>query len=399
MGENTEGENFSVPDTPPPGGFGRSGMLNRFIDEADRAAGFPTTDHKTGKLNNDAGEPAGRDDRGRFQAKRAEQDKRGAEPEETEAEGLDDDELDDDELEDREEDDEDIADEATDSEDDDDAGSDESQAKRFADLAKTAGLSPEDLRDMVFETRIDGQAVEVPYHELLKGYRRQKDVTRGFQEVSAAKRDLSAYHETSAHKLGEHIDSSVAYLQALDKELRISKDRLESLKGRPHVYAAAVERNQSLERALQEGVESVRQLQARQQEETSAADKIRRSREFDLFLDRNPQYNDPRRLKALGSKISAFMGDHGFDDAEIDDISDHRMVEVIMKAMKSDRKSNARQGLIRKEVKKTESRNIRSKARPGKVDKQAIARDRAAQGVASGKAGAFANWLQLSGRV
>lgn len=182
-----------------------------------------------------------------------------------------------------------------------------------------------------FKVKVDGEEVEVPEDELLKGYSRTSDYTKKTQRLAEERKAFEA--EAAAVK-SEREQYSKA-LSALQEHLQASKepnwDQLESQDPIEFVKQKELWRDRRERVAL---IEAERRRIADQQaaEQQQAFNKYLEAEQSKL-LDALPQWKkDAKKAQAEREMIANLALDAGYSEAEISQIYDHRAVLIMRKA-------------------------------------------------------------------
>jgi len=184
-----------------------------------------------------------------------------------------------------------------------------------------------------FRVKVDGEEVEVPLDELLKGYSRTADYTRKTQAVSQARKEA----EAELVQAREERQRYAATLQVLSQQLQamqppeIDWDKL--YQENPTEWV----RQRELARSRQEQmmwVQSQQQaLQQRQQVEEQEQQARTLETEREKLLDVLPDWRDSDKARAEKAKIVEYATEKlGFSADEISDIYDARAVVALRKA-------------------------------------------------------------------
>jgi hypothetical protein len=208
-----------------------------------------------------------------------------------------------------------------------DAESDEqTEGDEEADEAPQSGQT--------FRVKVDGEEVEVPLDELLKGYSRTADYTRKTQAIAEARRQAEA--EAAAAR--EERQRYAQTLEVLDAQLRtlqppdIDWDRL--YKENPVEWV----RQREIHRTRQEQAGWVQAQRAaliqKQQEEEQIEQaqtlEVERAKLFEAL----PEWRDAEKARSEKAKIVSYATEKlGFTTEEISDIYDARAVVALRKAM------------------------------------------------------------------
>jgi len=185
-----------------------------------------------------------------------------------------------------------------------------------------------------FRVKVDGEEVEVPLDELLKGYSRTADYTRKTQAIAEARKQA----EAEASLAREERQRYAQTLEVLDAQLRtlqppeIDWDRL--YKENPVEWV----RQREIQRTRQEQaawVQSQRAALVQKQEQEEQVEQaqtleVERAKLFEAL----PEWRDADKARAEKAKIVSYATERlGFSVEEISDIYDARAVVALRKAM------------------------------------------------------------------
>ena len=188
-----------------------------------------------------------------------------------------------------------------------------------------------------FRVKVDGEEVEVPLDELLKGYSRTADYTRKTQAIAEARKQAAA-EAAAAREERQRYAQTLAALEGTLKSLQppeIDWDRL--YQENPVEWV----RQRELVRSRQEQaawVQTQKQALVEQQqaEERAEAEKTLEA-ERSKLLEALPDWRDADKARAEKAKIVEYAtGKLGFSVEEISDIYDARAVVALRKAMMFD---------------------------------------------------------------
>jgi hypothetical protein len=188
-----------------------------------------------------------------------------------------------------------------------------------------------------FRVKVDGEEVEVPLDELLKGYSRTADYTRKTQAIAEARKQAAA-EAAAAREERQKYAQTLAALEGTLKSLQppeIDWDRL--YQENPVEWV----RQRELVRSRQEQaawVQTQKQALVEQQqaEERAEAEKTLEA-ERSKLLEALPDWRDADKARAEKAKIVEYAtGKLGFSVEEISDIYDARAVVALRKAMMFD---------------------------------------------------------------
>jgi hypothetical protein len=188
-----------------------------------------------------------------------------------------------------------------------------------------------------FRVKVDGEEVEVPLDELLKGYSRTADYTRKTQAIAEARKQAEA-EAALAREERQRYAQTLAALEGTLKTLQppeIDWDRL--YQENPVEWV----RQRELVRSRQEQaawVQAQKQalVEKQQTEERIEAEKTLEA-ERNKLLEVLPEWRDADKARTEKAKIVSYATERlGFSVEEISDIYDARAVLALRKAMMFD---------------------------------------------------------------
>ncbi len=188
-----------------------------------------------------------------------------------------------------------------------------------------------------FRVKVDGEEVDVPLDELLKGYSRTADYTRKTQAIAEARKQAEK-EAAAAREERQRYAQTLAALEGSLKSLQppeVDWDRL--YQENPVEWV----RQRELVRSRQEQaawVQTQKQALVEQQqaEERAEAEKTLEAERTKL-LEAMPEWRDADKARAEKAKIVEYAtGKLGFTTEEISDIYDARAVLALRKAMMFD---------------------------------------------------------------
>jgi len=210
-----------------------------------------------------------------------------------------------------------------------------------------------------FRVKVDGEEVEVPLDELLKGYSRTADYTRKTQAIAEARKNA----EAEAAQAREERQRYAQTLQVLEAQLKAAQppeidwDRLYQENPVEWVRQRELVRTRQEQQAW---VENQRRALAEKQalEEQQVAEQTLQVERTKL-LEQLPEWRDSTKARAEKAKIVSYATEKlGFTTDEISDLYDARAVLALRKAMLYDEVMSRQQNLRPK---------IQQKAKPMKA--------------------------------
>ncbi|MBA3678384.1 MAG: hypothetical protein H0W74_13450 [Sphingosinicella sp.] len=192
-----------------------------------------------------------------------------------------------------------------------------------------------DLSATVKQT-INGEEVEITIEEALKGYSRTQDYTRKTQEVAAQRRAF----EAEAAAVRERAQQYAAQLAQLEQTITEytpqepdwAQVQLDQPAKFPELYtqwAAHKERMAAIREERGRAQEQVMRDQAQLHQQHLQA-------EQEKLLAALPEWGNPEHATTAKTKMVGYVKDMGYTVAEISQVTDHRLLVLINKAMRWD---------------------------------------------------------------
>lgn len=205
------------------------------------------------------------------------------------------------------------------------------------DPAEAAEAHPEeDTEPRLVEVEIDGQRQVVPEDELKKGYLRQSDYTKKAQEVSEARRHVEAMLQAAnqAVQASQQFADVIGQIKATDASIQAfhSLDWNELRATDPVEYAAKQADYNRWQSYRQNLVQSLSEAKQRV-DYAQAQETAQRVQQGAQFLSKQIPEWGPQKMKEI--RAAAQM--YGYQDHELDGITDPRAVLVLHKAAEFDR--------------------------------------------------------------
>lgn len=210
-----------------------------------------------------------------------------------------------------------------------------------------------------FKVKVDGEEIEVPEDELLKGYSRTRDYTKKTQKLAEERK---AFEAEFASVKSEREQYSKA-LEALKESLQTAKepdwDKLANEDPIEFVKQKELWRDRKEQKALIEAEQ--RRVAEQQAQEQQKAFQSYLEDEQSRLLDALPEWKDAKKAKSEKEKIANFALSLGYTESEVSQIYDHRAVVALRKAALYDE-------MMSKAKKQTEDvKNSPKTARPGSL--------------------------------
>lgn len=185
---------------------------------------------------------------------------------------------------------------------------------------------------------VDGKPVQLTKEQIAeahKGYLRQQDYTRKTMEVAEQRKAADAEAQQARAQRDQYADN-LRQILAVNKhhDQESQKWTPETVMEDPVGYqlftlAAGQRAQQSAEAQAQ-----LQQIEGLQKQEQERAQHDYRMEQQQKLLAKLPEWADPVKAKAEAPKIKQYLAGEGFEEAEIGQINDHRLILMAREAMK-----------------------------------------------------------------
>jgi hypothetical protein len=261
------------------------------------------------------------------------------------------------------------------------------------ETADDAGVTEEDAThdEPTFTVKVNGQELQVKQSELLNGYSRTEDYKAKTAAVAEERRTLEAQRgnldaelkATYASQLEQATSLFAQFDPVLAEARTINWDALKQAD--PAAYVQAQDAVQQRLTAIQQMRQQVETLQGQTQQAQAQRAEAERATRFDTAADKivetMPELADPAKFQSFATDAIGYLRNEGFDNAEIADALDHRVLMLANDARQWRAHKAAQQSLpAKKIVQKSAVRSLTtdgtgSRANPPRFPAQA-SRDR-----------------------
>ena len=186
------------------------------------------------------------------------------------------------------------------------------------------------LEVQTFKVKVDGEELDVPLDELLKGYSRTSDYTRKTQKVSEERKALEAEAAAVKQEREQYQQALQAVAKSLSQEPQIDWAKLEQEDPIAYATAKLKERDRK-DHLMQVQMEQQRIAHLQADEQRKALETYVQTEQAKL-ADAIPEWRDAKVAKAEKEKLSNYLQNLGYSEAEISQIYDHRAVVALRKA-------------------------------------------------------------------
>ena len=215
--------------------------------------------------------------------------------------------------------------------------------------------------DSTYKVKVAGQELDVTLDELKNGYSRDADYRRKTEELSYDKKQFMSESEKQRQNYSSKLNEANQLLSVAQQQLQteINSSDLERLYEEDPTEAARIEhRLRRKQEKLNQAMEKT-QSEQRKQFEGFLSDQKKQ------LASKMPEFSDPAKASQLASSMKSTLNNYGFNDQEISQVYDHRIVMLVNDAMKYRKMQNSKPNLAKKITK------------PGRVFSSGVKKDKA----------------------
>jgi hypothetical protein len=238
----------------------------------------------------------------------------------------------------------------------------------------------------LYTVTVNGEEHKVPLEELVKGYSRQSDYTKKTQEVAEYRRGAEAaiqqaqqeIHQTQQFRQ-QYIDAASAVVQERYgkwHELENNTDWTRLKAEDREEYLTKKSEQADLESSITQETERVKKASEQQQYEQEQAQKqlvVAERQKLEAII---PEWRNPEFRSKVGKDLTEFALSQGFSRQEMEQLSDHRSLLVLMQAKAFQEMQNAQ---VTTKAKKTKKKLKMVSSGTGKKKGEDSKKKRAAQ--------------------
>ena len=203
----------------------------------------------------------------------------------------------------------------------------------------------EEEGEVLYAVTVNGEEREVNLDELLSGYSRQSDYTRKTQEIANDRKEMESLQEQYNSQMATIQQERQHYMDALQGIIANSSEGIskysdvdwENLKETdPIEYVTKREELRQSQEKVQAMQQEQYQTQQRHQQETQKMRTQVVQEEYGKLVEKLPEWGNEAKQKEIASGIRSYASSQGFTDEELNSLTDHRSLLVLMKAQKFD---------------------------------------------------------------
>jgi len=181
-----------------------------------------------------------------------------------------------------------------------------------------------------YKVKVNGQEFDVTLDELRNGYSRDADYRQKTEELSNQRKNFQSESEKQRQDYSTKLSEVNRLMSVAQQQLQteINSADLEKLYEEDPTEAARIEHR------LRRKQEKLNSAMAKTQSE--------QQKQFDSFLQdqqrkliaKMPEFSDPQKASSLKTNMKSTLNNYGFNDQEIAQVYDHRIVMLVNDAMK-----------------------------------------------------------------
>ena len=213
-----------------------------------------------------------------------------------------------------------------------------------------------------YTVKVNGQELDVTLDELRNGYSRDADYRQKTEELSHQRKQFQSESEKQRQDYSQKLNELNQRLSNAQQDLNaeINSADLDKLYEEDPTEAARVERKlKKKQDALNQSIQQT-QTEQRQQFETFLQDQQRK------LVSKMPEFSDPAKASSLKANMKSTLNNYGFNDQEVAQVYDHRIVMLVNDAMKYRSMQNSKPNIAKKITKP--SRPFSSGVKQGKSE-------------------------------
>ena len=192
--------------------------------------------------------------------------------------------------------------------------------------------------------KLNGQELDVTLDELRNGYSRDADYRQKTEELSHQRKQFQSESEKQRQDYSQKLNELNQRLSAAQQDLNaeINSADLDKLYDEDPTEAARVERKlKKKQDALNQSIQQT-QAEQKQQFETFLQDQQRK------LVSKMPEFSDPAKASSLKANMKSTLNNYGFNDQEVAQVYDHRIVMLVNDAMKYRSMQNSKPNIAKK---------------------------------------------------
>jgi hypothetical protein len=195
-----------------------------------------------------------------------------------------------------------------------------------------------------YTVKVNGQELDVTLDELRNGYSRDADYRQKTEELSHQRKQFQSESEKQRQDYSQRLNELNQRLAVAQQDLNaeINSADLDKLYEEDPTEAARLERKlKKKQDALNQSLQQT-QAEQKQQFESYLQDQQRK------LVSKMPEFSDPSKASNLKANMKSTLNNYGFNDQEVAQVYDHRIVMLVNDAMKYRSMQNSKPNIAKK---------------------------------------------------
>ena len=237
----------------------------------------------------------------------------------------------------------------------------ESQEETFEEVSQDQTDEIPQAQDSTNKVKVAGQELDVTLDELRNGYSRDADYRRKTEELSNDRKQFMSESEKQRQDYSSKLNELNQLMSVAQEQLKTEENSvdLEKLYEEDPTEAARIEHR------LRRKQEKLNSAMAKTQSEQQKQFESYLQEQQKQLASKMPEFSDPAKASNLKASMKNTLNNYGFNDQEINQVYDHRIVMLINDAMKYRNMKGSKPNLAKKISK------------PGKVFSSGVKKDKA----------------------
>ena len=205
-------------------------------------------------------------------------------------------------------------------------------------------IDTQEKQDSTYKVKVAGQEFEVTLDELRNGYSRDADYRQKTEELSNQRKNFQSESEKQRLDYSQKLNQVNELMSIAQQELNAEKNSVNL----EQMYEDDPTEAMRIEHRLRRKQEKLDSAKAKTQAEQKT--------QFDGFLQEQkklletkmPEFTDPVKASSLKATMKSTLNNYGFNDQEVAQVYDHRIVMLVNDAMKYRNLQNSKPNLAKK---------------------------------------------------
>lgn len=195
-----------------------------------------------------------------------------------------------------------------------------------------------------YKVKVAGQEYDVTLDELRNGYSRDADYRQKTEELSNQRKQLQSESEKQRQDYSQKLTELNQMMSIAQQQLNEEANQVDLEK----LYEDDPSEAMRIERRMKKKQEKLDQaIQQSQAEQKQQFESFLQDQQTKLVA-KMPEFNDPQKASQLKASMKNTLTNYGFNNQEIAQVYDHRIVMLVNDAMKYRNMQSSKPGLAKK---------------------------------------------------